>query len=131
KVGLAPIQRDGLDYEFTVVGDMNLNHELIVSKSRCSAIPVGDIIEKPGEKFARTLREWLGSGAPKPAPTPEPVAAALSDAFAVYLAAMASAATLADLDRVATGPGRPARGTPEHARATAAYLARKEQIEKG
>lgn len=134
KVGLAPIQREGLDYEFTIVGDMNLNHELIVSKSRCSAIPVGDIIDRPGEKLACTLREWLSSGAPpvqKLAPTPGPVAAAMSDAFAAYLAAMESAATLAELDRVATGPGRPARGTPEHAKATATYLARRKQLEKG
>lgn len=129
KVGLAPIQRDGLDYEFTVVGDMNLNHELIISKSRCSAIGVGDIIDKPGEKFAKTLREWLGSGAAPvarqaPAPVAEPVSAALDDAFGKYLAGLESAADQAELDRVATGPGRPAKGTPEHKRATETYLAR-------
>lgn len=142
KVGLAPIQRDGLDYEFTVVGDMNLNHELIVSKSRCSAIGVGDIIDKPGEKMARTLREWLSSGAPRqPMPEPtrvppanagmivadhheSPVAVELANAFEKYLADIAAAPSQSDLDRVATGPGRPQKGTPEHARATAAYLER-------
>lgn len=137
KVGLAPIQRDGLDYEFTVVGDMNLSHELIVSKSRCSAIGVGDIIDKPGEKLAKTLREWLSSGAPaaeKPAArTPAPstaVADAVDHAFDRYLAAVSKAATLADLDDAATGPGRPQKDTPNYDRAVEAYLACKAEIEK-
>jgi hypothetical protein len=136
KVGLAPIQRDGLDYEMSVVGDLNLNHELIISKSRCSAVPVGEIIDKPGEKFAKTLREWLTSGvAPvvvehKAEPKSAEVAAAIADTFTAYLAAMESAATIADLDKVALGPGRPAKGSSEYGKASAAYLANKERIEK-
>lgn len=139
KVGLAPIQRDGLDYEFTVVGDMNLSHELIVSKSRCSAIGVGDIIDKPGEKLAKTLREWLSSGAPaaeKPAARPvekssTAVADAVDHAFEQYLSAVNKAASLADLDAAATGPGRPQKDTPQYERAIDAYLSRKAEIEKG
>jgi hypothetical protein len=136
KVGLAPIQRDGLDYEMSVVGDLNLNHELIISKSRCSAVPVGEIIDKPGEKFAKTLREWLTSGvAPvvvehKAEPKSAEVAAAIADTFTAYLAAMESAATIADLDKVALGPGRPAKGSSDYAKASSAYLANKERIEK-
>lgn len=134
KVGLAPIQRDGLDYEMSVVGDLNLNHELIISKSRCSAIPVGEIYPEPGEKFAKVLREWLSSGVapvekPKPAPSTA-VADAVDDAFDRYLAAVMAAADLAALDTAATGPGRPQKGTPQYARASDIYLARKEQIEK-
>jgi nucleoside-triphosphatase THEP1 len=134
KIGLAPIQRDGLDYEFTVCGDMNLNHELIVSKSRCSAIGVGDIIDKPGEKFAGTLRQWLNSGAaPSPVTQPatkhEPVAAALDDTFTAMIAAIASAKSLADLDRIVTGPGKPARGTPQYKITVEAYTARKSELE--
>jgi len=134
KVGLAPIQRDGLDYEFTIVGDMNLSHELIVSKSRCSAIGVGDIIEKPGEKLAKQLREWLSSGV-APAPRvvepakPEPVSAELDKVFADYLVAMEKAATVADLTSVATGPGKPTKGTPQYDRAIAVYEARKRSLE--
>lgn len=134
KVGLAPIQRDGLDYEFTVVGDMNLSHELIVSKSRCSAIGVGDIIDKPGEKMARVLREWLGSGAvpaPKPEARPEPVASALSDVFAAYLAAIDQAPDLKTLDAAATAPGKPDKGTREYDEARRRYLARQELLQKG
>lgn len=130
KVGLAPIQRDGLDYEMSVVGDLNLSHELIISKSRCSAVPVGEIIHEPGEKLARTLREWLSSGAvpvPREPPRAE-VAAALDDVFAEYLKQIEAAATQADLDRVVTGPGKPTKGTPAYDRAVAAYLARKQEI---
>jgi hypothetical protein len=133
KIGLAPIQRDGLDYEFTVVGDMNLSHELIVSKSRCSAIGVGDIIDKPGEKLAKTLRDWLSSGAApveRPAPRPEPIASAMDDVLSQYLAALAAAKDQAELDRVATGPGKPAKGTPQYDVVKSAYLARKSEIER-
>jgi hypothetical protein len=83
KVGLAPIQRDGMDYEFTVVGDMDLDHKLIVTKSRClGAVDVGAVIDKPGEKLAHTLRAWLMSGAPstrtESTPAPKAQDAALS-----------------------------------------------------
>ncbi|NMP25053.1 ATP-binding protein, partial [Sulfobacillus harzensis] len=39
KVGLQPIQRDGLDFEFDVVGDMDASNTLIVTKTRCRALP--------------------------------------------------------------------------------------------
>ncbi|WAL61274.1 ATP-binding protein [Thermocoleostomius sinensis] len=65
KVGLAPIQRDGLEYEFDVCGELNLDNELIISKSRCSALS-GQVIVKPGEQFASVLKDWLNDGAPAP-----------------------------------------------------------------
>jgi len=131
KVGLAPIQRDGLDYEMTVVGDMNLDHALIISKSRCEAVPVGEVIERPGEKLARTLREWLNSGAPvaeRPAPAPQPHVAALDDAFAKFLDGLRAASTLAELDNAAGNPGKPAKGTAQAKQASEVYLARKAEI---
>ena len=61
KVGLKAEQRDGLEYEFTVVGQMDLENNLIVSKSRCPALS-GAVVHKPGEEFGRTLRDWIESG---------------------------------------------------------------------
>ena len=62
KVGLSPIQRPGMEYEFDVVCDIDWSHILTVSKSRCSAI--ADLkTEKPGAEFMRPLIEWLSSGA--------------------------------------------------------------------
>lgn len=65
KVGLAPVQRDGLEYEFDVVGDMTAEHDFVVSKTRCSAL-ADQVIHKPGAKLAATLRAWL-TDVPAPA----------------------------------------------------------------
>lgn len=58
KVGMAPIQRDGLEYEFDVVGDMNLKNTLVIGKTRCSDLN-GCVIEKPGAELAKVLVDWL------------------------------------------------------------------------
>ena len=74
KVGMAPIQRDGMEYEFDVVGDMDWSHNLVVSKTRCEAL-AGAVIAKPGKELAQTLAEWVGQGAPAPVkaePEPDP-----------------------------------------------------------
>lgn len=60
KIGLAPIQREGMDYEFTVVFDIDLNHNAQVSKDRTASFD-GQIF-KPGEETGLTLRAWLDTG---------------------------------------------------------------------
>lgn len=69
KVGMQPVQRDGLEYEFDVVADLDQDNNLIVTKTRCSALS-GFVGHRVGEEVAAPLRAWL-SGAPateKPAP---------------------------------------------------------------
>lgn len=61
KLGLQPVQRDGLEYEFDVVGDMDLNHNLVISKTRHSKLD-GLIIPTPGESLAAELLKWSGTG---------------------------------------------------------------------
>lgn len=61
KVGLSPIQRPGMEYEFDIVCDMDWAHILRVSKTRCPAV-VDAVIEKPGPEFMRAVKEWLQSG---------------------------------------------------------------------
>ena len=63
KIGMAPVQRDGLEYEFTLVGEMDLGHNLVVSKSRCSALDSA-VVNRPGKDMADTLTKWLNEGAP-------------------------------------------------------------------
>jgi hypothetical protein len=63
KLGLAPVQRDDLSYEFDVVFEMNDQNTATVSKSRCAAL-AGKVIAKPGEDVARALLAWLTDGAP-------------------------------------------------------------------
>lgn len=62
KIGLAPEQRNGVEYEFTVVADIDLEHRLIVSKSRCDLI--ADLVMPKGRsaEVAQTFAKWLGSG---------------------------------------------------------------------
>lgn len=82
KVGLQPVQRDGLEYEFDVVADMDISNNLIVSKARCPQLS-GAVISKPGQEVADILRAWLTTGAPPaekaksltPQLTPSPTAA--------------------------------------------------------
>lgn len=64
KMGLAPVQRDGLDYEFDVVAEMAVpDNVLRVTKTRCSALAdFGQV--KPDETLAATLRDWLSDGKP-------------------------------------------------------------------
>jgi len=164
KVGLAPVQREGLDYEFTIVGDLNLAHDLIVSKSRADVVPVGDVISKPGAQLARKLADWLASGeAPIPQPeiTVAPAIVAvdreegslttgvvveavengkvversllseLDARFAEYLGGIMGANDMAELDRAATSPAKPEKGTREHELATRAYKTRKAEILSG
>lgn len=58
KVGMAPIQRDGMEYEFDVFLDMNIDNKGIVAKSRCPELS-GQVIDKPGKQVATILRKWL------------------------------------------------------------------------
>jgi hypothetical protein len=61
KIGMAPVQRDGLEYEFDVVADMDIDNNLIVTKTRCPAL-AGQAIRKPGKPLADTLKAWLTDG---------------------------------------------------------------------
>jgi energy-coupling factor transporter ATP-binding protein EcfA2 len=65
KVGLAPVQRDGLEYEFDVVADMDPDNCMHVSKSRCPALS-GASIRKPGRQVAEDLLAWLDDGVDAP-----------------------------------------------------------------
>lgn len=76
KIGLAPIQRDGIEYEFDVVLMMDQNNNATVSKSRCRSIQVSSVIEKPNLEFATLYRDWLNKGQPTPSAAPPTTAVA-------------------------------------------------------
>jgi len=75
KVGMAPVQRDGLEYEFDVVADLDLEHNFVPSKSRCSAI-VDRVWRRAGEEVAAELLRWLDDGG-EPAGDASPIDAHL------------------------------------------------------
>ena len=57
KVGLAPVQREGMDYEFGTVFDLGTDHNATVSKDRTGIFDgeIFTITEETGKK----LRDWL------------------------------------------------------------------------
>lgn len=61
KIGLAPVQREGMEYELDIVGDLDVDHNLSITKTRCTALD-GAVIHKPGVRLAETLLEWLDEG---------------------------------------------------------------------
>lgn len=151
KLGMAAVQRDGLEYEFTLVGDIDLSNTLKISKTRLDGVVMpGDLFEKPGASLAKKIYTWLVDGAPERervqaatvqapvAAVPQPaqnqntdvVADAVDEVFTAYLTAIDNAGDIKQLDTVAVGPGRPAKNTPQYEAAIARYKTRRAQLEQ-
>ena len=74
KVGMAPVQREGMDYEFDIVFDVDWDHRAIVSKSRMQSI--SDKVFRPiTAEVGQVIYAWCNSGEAaleKPLPQPRP-----------------------------------------------------------
>ena len=68
KVGTAPMIRDGSDYEFDVVGELDAEHNLVISKTRCPSLD-SQVFALPGENVAEILKAWLETGEASKPPT--------------------------------------------------------------
>lgn len=68
KVGMAPVQRADLDYEFTVTAEIDHEHSVMVDKTRCSVL-AGKVF-KAGHtvELAAALGSWLATAEPEPEP---------------------------------------------------------------
>lgn len=62
KVGMKLDQRDGIEYEFDLVGALDMEHVLKVDKSRYPTIEVGSVHESPDFAFGRVVADWLDDG---------------------------------------------------------------------
>lgn len=72
KVGLAPIQRDGIEYEWTVVLDIAVSNHAVASKDRTGLFTGATPFVIAPEHGAR-LASWLAAGeAQEPAPQSDP-----------------------------------------------------------
>mgnify|MGYP001157795136 CR=1 FL=1 len=60
KIGLAPVQRDGMEYEFTITMDISTEHIATASKDRTGLFD-GQYF-KPSIETGKKLLEWLESG---------------------------------------------------------------------
>lgn len=144
KVGLQPIQRDGMEYEFDVVGDLDQEHVLTISKTRCSPLD-GFTETKPSDRLVKILRTWLESDeaqeakaapvhiAPAPAAeTPEAPAHTEAQPEAptdAMLEEIKNAADQAALDALI----EKAQGLPESQRGLvrARWIARRNELKQG
>jgi hypothetical protein len=63
KVGMAPMQASGIEYEFDIAGEINLDHLLTISKSRCSSLSNTTHLN-PGRDLAEQMMLWLSDGEP-------------------------------------------------------------------
>jgi len=61
KVGLAAIQRDGIEYEFDISGRLGLDNRMHIEKARYVELQ-GKIIDKPGADLGKRILAWLNSG---------------------------------------------------------------------
>lgn len=61
KLGMAPVQRDGVEYEFDIVGDLAIGNKLVISKTRCPALK-GLVDPLPGRDLAKKILLWLDAG---------------------------------------------------------------------
>lgn len=102
KIGLQPVQRDGLEYEFTVVGDVTQDHDLVVTKTRAAFLKDA-VIREAGEDLGRQLAEWLNSGEQRTEPAvavaveaaiSTPAGQPLRDQIADYIRSAANVRTL-------------------------------------
>ena len=58
KVGMAPIQRADVEYEFDIYADMDASNTMIIQKSRCSVLN-NQIFAKPDGSLAEIIQTWL------------------------------------------------------------------------
>ena len=66
KIGTAPIQKEGSEYELDICGLLDDQNTLMISKSRCPEISSG-IYPKPGKQFAQIVQKWLNdTSSPSP-----------------------------------------------------------------
>jgi hypothetical protein len=64
KVGLQAVQREGVEYEFDVVGEMDLDHVLTITKSRCPSL-ADRVFPSPNGEVSAELKEWLQGVSPE------------------------------------------------------------------
>jgi len=73
KIGLAPEQGKGIEYEFDLLLELNQNHCATITKDHTGKYQDATI-EKPDEEFGVALYDWLNEGTACPVVDPMPAA---------------------------------------------------------
>lgn len=59
KIGMAPVQKDNVEYEFDVVGSLNQENTLSIEKTRCIALAGRSFQKSESKTVAEILKNWL------------------------------------------------------------------------
>ena len=95
RIGLAPEQGKGVEYEFDLLVEISTEHIANVIKDRTGKFQ-DKLLDKPGEDFGRDLAAWLSEGT---APAPQPTVS--SPKKGVAAAAIAEAGTVSRVKALA------------------------------
>lgn len=71
KVGLAAVQREGFEYEYSIVFEVQMDHRAVASKDR-TGLFADEIVDLCNADVAKRLKAWLASAAAAIAPAPPP-----------------------------------------------------------
>jgi hypothetical protein len=72
RLGMADIQDNETAFEFTVTAELDIKHQLTVTKSRCRDLPLGTVFAPKHEvDMAATLLAWLSSDEAQQSTGPE------------------------------------------------------------
>ena len=71
KIGLAPVQRQDVEFEFDVVGDMTQENDWMISKTMVDTLK-REIIHEPDEEVGRSIATWAQSGVFEKPPVSQP-----------------------------------------------------------
>lgn len=88
KVGMAPVQREGMEYEFDVVADLDTDGTVTIAKTRCPDLHAkrNQFRHSDVPELGKILKTWLSDGAavtpPAPPATPKIDTSKLVAAFA-------------------------------------------------
>lgn len=66
RIGLEPVQRAELEYEFDLVAQLDPEHNLIVEKARGFEELDGKVIARPGRELGEQIAAWCAGGGPAP-----------------------------------------------------------------
>lgn len=98
RVGLAPEQGKGVEYEFDLLVEISTEHIANVIKDRTGKFQ-DKLIDKPDEQFGRELAAWLADGVPAPVKV-EPAKASGADLPAQIRDYIAKAANVRTLGKI-------------------------------
>jgi hypothetical protein len=138
-LGEQAIQRDGIQYEFTLVAEIDQDHVATIVKTRLDGvISNGEKFDKPGDSFGRRVYSWVNDG-DEPAPKVEvkSAPAEVRSTPAAYRSArsiyddITAAASVAELQALVPEVTLAAKSNPSDANEIKArYSARKAKLIK-